>query len=182
MSSPTSSATTRVVSAGLAAVVAVSAYNAALAFPDGAPWGAADPNAAENCATCHFDGEPVRNSKALSIEGLPERLSPDTLYELILRFENPDGAVAGFQILAWAGGQTAGTFASRAEHTEAVGAAIRSTAAVGNDGTVSWTVKWRTPHTVELPAVIHAAVLAANDDQSPLGDEVHFRSYEYPEP
>jgi len=168
----------RIVPGVLAVVVTALGYQAARAFPDGAPWGAADPDAAENCATCHFDGETVRNSQALAVEGLPENLSPGTLYELVVTFQNPGGVAAGFQMIAWAGNHSAGTFASRATHTETVGTAIRSIAPTKKAGPVSWPVQWRTPPTIDTTVSIHVAAAAANDDQSPLGDRIHFRGYE----
>jgi len=176
----TNNTAVRIVLGVLAAVVAASGHQAARAFPDGAPWGAADPDAAENCATCHFDGETVRNSKALAVRGLPENLSSDTLYDLVVTFENPGGVAAGFQMIAWTENQSAGTFASQAADTETAGTAIRSTTVTKKDGAVSWAVQWRTPTTIDTTVNIYVAASAANDDQSPLGDSIHFRSYEYP--
>ena len=170
----------RIVLGVLAAVVVASGQRAARAFPDGAPWGSADPNAAENCATCHFDGETVRNSKALAVRGLPEKLLSGTLYDLVVTFENPGGVAAGFQMIAWAENQSAGTFVSQAADTETAGTAIRSTAPTKTIGSVSWAVQWRTSTTIDTTVNIYVAASAANDDQSPLGDSIHFRSYKYP--
>ena len=44
----------------------------ARAFPDGAPWGAANPAAEQDCAACHFDNEPLLASDGLVIHGLPD--------------------------------------------------------------------------------------------------------------
>jgi hypothetical protein len=154
-------------------------YQSARAFPDGAPWGAANPNAAENCGTCHFDNDAVHESALLVIDGLPDELSADTLYELVVRFDNAGAVAAGFQMIVSAQSQLVGNFSSPLENTESAGAAIRSTAPIVNNGSVSWPVQWRTPTTVALPIEIYVAALAANGDQSPLGDTVHFQSYEF---
>ena len=172
----------RIAAGVFSAAVAALGYQAARAFPDGAPWGAADPDATENCGTCHFDGEPARDSKALAVSGLPENLSADTLYDLVVTFENPGGVAAGFQMIAWAGHSPAGQFTPQATDLETVGAAVRSTEPTRSDGPVSWAVRWRTPATIDSTVRIHVAATAANDDQSPLGDSIHFRSYEYPAP
>lgn len=163
----------------LATALMAVASQATRAFPDGAPWGAANPEATQNCAACHFDGEPTRNSASLVIDGLPEYLSPDTLYDLVVRFDNPGGLAAGFQMFAGAGNQPAGTFTSDAVDTETVGAAIRSTAPMVKQGPVSWAVRWHTPASIDAVLNIYVAASSANDDQSPFGDNIHFRSYLY---
>ena len=157
-------------------LVAAFSLNAARAFPDGAPWGAANPAAEQNCASCHFDADPVRDSESLFIIGLPLKPAPGAIYELKVIFEDPETVVAGFQLIAQAGNQQAGTFFSTESEVEFIGAAIRSTAPIRNDGSVSWTVEWRAP-TVIAPIVFYVAASAANDDESPFGDTIHFRFY-----
>ena len=165
---------------GLLASAFVSAgYQVACAYPEGAPWGAADPHAAENCNTCHFDNDPVHDSSALSIEGLPEKLTPDTIYDLVITFDNPDGVAAGFQLIAWAENEDAGSFAAKSENIEAAGSAMRSTAPTFEKGSVTWAVQWQTPAAMNATISIYLAATAANHDQSPLGDRVYFRSFSY---
>lgn len=154
-------------------------YQAAGAYPEGAPWGAADPNAEENCATCHFDNAAVHDSAALSIEGLPEKLAADKTYDLVITFENSNGVAAGFQLIALLENQDAGTFDSESENTETAGSAIRSTAPVVKENSVSWALQWHTPATIDSVVIFHLAATSANHDQSPLGDRVHFRSFNY---
>ena len=177
MSSLTSKRAYALKSRLLASVIVTLGYQAAFAFPEGAPWGAANPNAAENCTTCHFDNEAVQDSSSLSIKGLPEELAPDTTYELVVTFDNPEGIAAGFQLIAWGDDPNTGTFESEADNTEAVGATIRSTSPIVKTGSVSWTLTWHTPATMDKSVTIYVAATAANHDQSPLGDRVHFRSY-----
>jgi hypothetical protein len=161
-------------------LIAIAAFtlNAARAFPDGAPWGAANPAAEQNCATCHFDADPVRDSAALVISGLPLNLAPGAIYKLKISLEDPDTVTAGFQLIAQAANHEAGTFFSTEAEVEFIGAVIRSTAPLRSDAGVSWEVEWRAPIAVVSPVVFHVAASAANDDGSPFGDKIHFRSYE----
>ena len=163
-------------------VVAIAAVmtlfcNATGAYPDGAPWGAANPAAEQNCASCHFDDKPVHESRVLKIKGLPGRPEPGELYKLEIIFEDPDTVIAGFQLIAQAADSHAGTFISSDAEVEAIGAAIRSTVPISNDERVAWAVGWRAPEVIVLPILFHVAASAANDDASPFGDTVHFRSY-----
>jgi hypothetical protein len=170
----------RVLAAVIIIAVAAFSWNAATAFPDGAPWGAANPAAEQNCATCHFGDEPVRDSAALVIDGLPAQPAPGEIYELEIIFDDPDMAIAGFQLIAQIVEQQAGTFVSSAEDVEFIGSAIRSTTPVSNDDGVAWSFEWHAPVEIESPIVFHVAATAANDDGSPFGDIVHFRSYRLP--
>ena len=163
----------------MASVIATIGHQAAFAYPEGAPWGAANPNAEENCATCHFDSEAVHDSTALTVEGLPAELSPDKSYELSVIFENPDGAAAGFQLIAWSDNSDAGVFESESDNVEVFGSAMRSTSPVVEEGLVSWLIRWHTPANITKSMTIYVAATAANHDQSPLGDQVHFRSYQF---
>ena len=170
----------RVYVALVAFAVAAFTLNAARAFPDGAPWGAANPAAEQHCASCHFDADPVRESAALVIDGLPIKPKPGATYELKIVFEDPDIVIAGFQLIAHAGEVQAGTFASSDANIEFIGAAIRSTAPVKGDESISWAVEWHAPGEVMLPVVFYVAASAANDDGSPFGDTIHYRSYRLP--
>jgi len=161
----------------LAGVSLVPGYQVARAYPEGAPWGAAEPNAVENCATCHFDKDAVHDSSALTISGPPKKLAPNTTYKLVVTFVNPGGVAAGFQMIAWAENQDAGFFSSESANIETLGSKIRSIAPTIKDGPVSWPVQWHTPPTKNTAIRIYLAAIAANHDQSPLGDRVYFRSY-----
>lgn len=162
----------------LLATAAAFAVNVARAYPDGAPWGAANPAAEQHCAICHFGADAVHDSAALRIDGLPSKPVPGSCYELKISFDDPAIVIAGFQLLARAREQDAGTFSSDASETEFVGSAIRSTAAVINNNGVYWEIKWRAPERIMLPIVFHVAASAANDDGSPFGDTIHYKSYE----
>jgi hypothetical protein len=148
----------------------------ALAYPEGAPWGAANPAAAENCASCHFDYDAVLDSPGLTIRGLPGTATPGETYTLVIRCELPGAVTAGFQLVA-IGGDDAGVFSTDSEHVELAGAAIRSTMPATVDGAIEWLVQWTAPER-EAPVRIFLAVMATNDDGSPFGDTAHFRTFD----
>ncbi|MGI9203796.1 MAG: choice-of-anchor V domain-containing protein [Woeseiaceae bacterium] len=162
---------------GLAFAASAFFMDAARAFPDGAPWGAANPSAEQNCATCHFDDDPVHDSDVLIIDGLPGHLEGGATYDLKINFEDPGAMIAGFQLIAQAVDQHAGTLVSSAADVEFVGATIRSTQPLTGEETISWPVTWRAPATIMSPIVFYVAATAANDDGSPFGDKIHYRTY-----
>jgi hypothetical protein len=147
------------------------------AFPDGAPWGAANALAAENCSTCHSDRSAVSNSPDLTLSGLPDNLKPGETYELTVAFKSKF-RTAGFQILAGTTEQPAGTFVASAPGTEAVGASARSVLPLRQDDGVAWGLRWQAPVNIKRSVVFYIAACAANEDASPLGDTIHFRVYE----
>lgn len=157
----------------LAAVCAALATSVAVALPDGAPWGSANPQASEHCGSCHFGYDAETDSAALRISGIPALATPGKTYELEIGFSDPAAVVAGFQLLA-----TAGEFAATAEHIEYLGAAVRSTRSFGGDGAFSWTVSWTAPESPGAQITIYVAAVGGNDDLSPFGDRAYFRSFE----
>lgn len=159
--------------AGAAALAA----DAVFAYPEGAPWGAANPDASESCGSCHYDYTPQPDSSALSIAGLPRSVAPGQEYEFIVRFADDAAIVSGFQLLASAGDADAGVFRADSDAIEAIGAASRSTKPLKSDGCVSWRLSWRAPEAIDEPIVLYLAASAANDDQSPFGDTIHYRSF-----
>lgn len=140
------------------------------AYPEGAPWGAAHPDAEEACADCHYDYEPELESKALSLEGLPARAVPGRRYALELRFDAPDAAVSGFQLLT-----TAGRLESAAADIETRADASRSVAARRSEDGFTWALVWVAPEIEGTTVTLFVAASSANDDQSPFGDRIHYR-------
>jgi len=166
-------------SAGAAALAALAlgvAATAAFAYPEGAPWGAANPAADESCGYCHFGYEPVPDSAALAIEGLPETARPGERYSLVVRFTDDEAAVSGFQLLASAGHGDAGRFGTDTPGIETVGAASRSTTTRTPDEGFEWPLWWRAPATGG-DIILYLAASSANDDQSPFGDRIHYRRF-----
>ena len=159
------------------AIAAVAACPRAGAHPEGAPWGAANPDASESCSACHYDYEPEQDSAALSIEGLPDTVVAGAEYDLVVRLSGVEARISGFQLFASATDEGAGTFRSDDEEIEAIGAASRSTKpAVYLDG-VAWALTWQAPEQGADVIMMYVAASASNDDNSPFGDAIHYRSY-----
>ena len=171
----------RFIIAVVTTVIAALSWNAATAFPDGAPWGSANPAAEQNCASCHFDADPVFDSPFLKIDGLPETPEAGKTYDLHISFSDPDIIVAGYQLFAQMADAEAGVLRSIDDNAEFIGSAIRSTAPIAATGGASWSIEWRVPAQIDLPILFYIAATAANDDGSPFGDTIHFRSYELAE-
>ncbi len=157
----------------LAASVTLAA--SALAYPDGAPWGSADPSAATTCAGCHNDFAPVRDSDALNIVGLPPTLIAGQTYALDVNFVQTDAARSGFQLLVVP--VTHGSVTSESDDTDTSSNGARSIAvkAPGANGRFSWPVTLTATTAGELRLLVAAS--QANNDQSSLGDQIHYREY-----
>lgn len=175
MSTPTGSTA----AAGLLALALLAAApRPAAAYPEGAPWGAANPGAGESCADCHYDYDAVYESDAIVLENFPSTAAAGADYEFILRFLDDTAASSGFQIVVSAEGADAGHFHSADSGVETAANAIRSTRPQkGQDG-ICWSVNWQAPRlddTSRADVVFYLAVSSANDDQSPFGDTIHYR-------
>lgn len=151
--------------------VSVLAATPAFALPNGAPWGSANPKVQPNCSSCHFDGEAVTESGAIVLSGLPDHAVGGEVYELTLKFKMPVEGATGFLISA-----NDGAFSAQRPDLEFRGSEIRSISpSAGSDA--QWTFTWAAPASWEKPVVFEIGVNAANDDASPFGDEIHFRTY-----
>ena len=156
-----------------ALIVAVSAPVAA--HPSGAPWGTSDPTEPEHCATCHFDGGPVYSSPALTIDGLPETVTPARIYDLTLTFAADAGLSNGFLLYASKANDPAGAFSGEGDGLETMGSSVRSIAPRTGDDAI-WEFQWRAPDEIESPVFFWIAANAGNDDQSPFGDAIHYKT------
>lgn len=153
------------------------------AFPEGAPWGAADPAAAEHCASCHWERAPRHASPQLRLAGFPSHIEPGKTYALTLTLLDPAMKTSGFQLLVSADGQPAGQFLEESAATEVAmdGMQLRSERPQSAlAGRVRWRLRWRAPARLNSRPVFIAAASAANDDGSPFGDTIHYRSFEAP--
>ena len=144
--------------------------------PFGPTTASSDPGATETCASCHYDYDPVMESAAITIEGLPDKIAAGSTYQLILRFAPPEARTSGFQVTTSTDGD-AGSFVSGPADVEVTSTAVRSTAPRALESGVSWTVEWRAPAAVDTPIAFHVAASASNDDGSPFGDTIHYRSF-----
>ncbi|WP_150000837.1 choice-of-anchor V domain-containing protein [Iodidimonas gelatinilytica] len=161
--------------AAFALCVACGAASAALAFPDGAPWGM-DP--AEGCNQCHFDGDMVVPSAALAVDGLPERPLPGHRYRLHIGFEAPDAALRGMAVqMFYEYGAPAGELKAVTSAVEAQGSMGRSRETAAQ----SWEFEWTAPQDMGQKDADRRAIMvhlwgnAANGDGSPFGDQIHHR-------
>lgn len=151
------------------------------ALPGGAPWEAA---VGEGCVQCHFDAPAIEDSPAVTIEGLPQRIEPGTVYPLVVRLDDAMMRNAGFLLSAWQQGKPAGAFTAADERTSTQAAQARSTAAgaaVPATGRVEWQLEWTAPRTSTAAAVrFELWANSGNDDASPLGDQTHRRAWQVP--
>lgn len=154
-------------------VTAALSMSAAFAFPEGAPWGAANPDADEHCGSCHFGYDATLDSTSIFLNGLPDVVVPGKTYELRVTFADDEAAIAGFQSLA-----TGGEFSADDEDIEYLGAAIRSTNPSPADTGFQWTLSWTAPEAPDARVIIYVAVVGGNDDLSPFGDRAFFRAFE----
>ena len=167
----------------LGLLAASSAATLALAYPEGAPWGAADSSASEHCSSCHWERDAVPQSEAIVLQGLPATLPAGEQYSLQLSLEGTTFEVSGFQVIALMERGTAGTFTAGDDDAETSvhGTAIRSTAGrPSEEGSVKWRFDWRAPIGKLESITFLIAASAANNDQSPFGDQIHYREITVP--
>ncbi|MCA8888671.1 MAG: hypothetical protein KDA46_07585 [Parvularculaceae bacterium] len=151
--------------------------HAALAHPTGAPWGSARPDAAENCASCHFDGDAVTASPAIALAGLPDACAAGNVFELELSLAAPDGG-AGGEIAGFLLAATRGAFLSDTdEGVEANLNEVRSVRPRRAGESFVWPIRWLAAGDDIEGAIFHVAMNAGNDDDSPFGDVIHFREF-----
>ena len=167
----------------IAAAAALSmAAGEGLAHPDGAPWGAADPSAAEPCASCHFDGEPGRQTGRAVVAGeIPKAYVAGMTYTFVVTVRAPKAAKIGFLLEARLrdGADGGGGFISYEEGIETKGAEIRSTTprAAEANGFASWALRWMAPEDAAAPVEFFLAANVSNDDQSPFGDRIEYLTF-----
>ncbi len=154
----------------------------AAAYPDGAPWGAADPASPQSCASCHFDGDVVPGSNAISLFFGLNEITPGEPLDIHLQFKNPENKKVGFQIIAMVG-----TFNSASEDVEVHGRLARSIVSrdngswaeeVGTDivtNATTWRLQWVVPDNPGQKVNFWIAMNESNDDQSAFGDRIHFK-------
>ncbi len=161
----------------LIGLIFVAAFNVSTAHanPDGAPWGAADPNAAMNCASCHYDQEPVLNSAAITLAGISDQYTPGSVYIIAISFSRMDTGPSGLLVTA-----TGGELYAGGGFLVANGNEIRSIRQKKAEGETKWHMRWQAPDVSEDKVTFYIAVNESNDDQSPFGDVIHFKAVTIP--
>jgi len=164
------------------------------ASPDGPPPRHTGGFGEPTCEACHSGGaEPGTPAGAAQIIGLPETFEPGRPYEITIAVRRPALERAGFQLaVRFASGEPLAALqagALKSLDTTRVALDRDSTMArtvvyarhtrlgtvAGRPGEARWMVRWTAP--AERQAVVfHAAVVAANDDNSSFGDEVCARA------
>ncbi len=152
------------------------------AYPDGAPWGSADSASPQSCASCHFDGDAVPDSDAISMVFGSDVITLGEQVDIQLQFKNPENKKVGFQIIAMMG-----VIETDDEDVEVNGGSARSVQSrdnlswanvvntdVNTDTTV-WNLHWVTPENPLEEIVFWIAVNESNNDQSAFGDRIHFK-------
>ena len=159
--------------AGLIALSVVVAPAPLSAFPDGAPWGSADPKGVQSCASCHYAAEAVLDSKSVVATGLPDEIETGKTYSLTLALSQLDHETAGFLVAA-----SHGEFLKTdSENIEVLQSMARSTTPKPSGEEGGWEVNWMAPLDLQPGDTVtfDIAINASNDDASPFGDVVHYR-------
>jgi len=119
----------------------------------------------------------------IALQGLPAALTAGEQYNLQLTLAGTAFEVSGFQVIALMEHGTAGAFVPSDDDAETSvhGTAIRSTTVrVNEDGSARWQFDWRAPIGKLERITFLIAASAANNDQSPFGDQIHYREITVP--
>ena len=166
-------------------VLAASAH----ANSDGPPWGSADPNAAQNCNSCHFDNDAVMGSDAIELElnagSVRSRIDSagDGAVMLNIQFTNPVNQMAGFQIIASEGAFKKTSADVETNKVQARSSAPKNAGHSRNDeenrlNATLWNVLWVPDLSSENNFInFLVAINASNDDASAFGDEIHYKAF-----
>ena len=147
----------------------------AFAYPDGAPWGSADPNAVQNCSSCHFDGEVFFESEAIRLFVSPIACEERSVLPMRLTLVSQHASVAGFAMRT-----SAGEFFNNEQHgLESAPQELRSTTPVKlKDAEIGWPLLLLVKDQGVERVTLDVAINAANNDGSPFSDEIHYRTFE----
>jgi hypothetical protein len=153
------------------------------AFPDGPPARVTGGFGEDTCAACHFTFDDHPPAGRLDVAGFPDCYVGGEGYDLVVRLEDPDMAVAGFQLAVRAAAD-----ATQAGELAAGNDGQRVTVQVDRDvafaqhtldgatptapGKARWHVRWTAPPG-HRPVALHAAALAGDGDRSQEGDRTY---------
>ena len=153
----------------------------ALHFRDGPPARVTGGFGEDSCAACHFGSAPNDAAGKLTLEGLPERLTPGATYALEVALTRPGLATGGFQLaIRNAADRTqAGRIAVPAQEEERVAILeergvqsaqhrLAKVPAAGADS-LRWKLSWTAPEQAG-PVTVHVAAVAGDGDESQAGD------------
>lgn len=143
----------------------------------------------ETCRSCHFDYDLNPDGGALTVSGIPERLSAGETVDIKIAVERDKLGAAGFQLSArYKDGSQAGEFdierSDRIMFSESVPDSVQyvqhtnkgTKPSEGN--TSSWNVKWKAPDSAEGIIIFNIAANAANGDMSEFEDFIYTEELE----
>ncbi|HEY7739502.1 MAG TPA: choice-of-anchor V domain-containing protein, partial [Steroidobacteraceae bacterium] len=170
--------------AAFAALLLTAPALLALHFRDGPPARVTGGFGEDSCAACHFGNELNESRGQLMLGGFPGIYQPGARYELELALARPRMAAAGFQLAIRSdpGSTQAGML--RVPETDESHMDLRfergvqfaqhrlAESAPGADGMVRWKLTWTAPEAGGR-AVLHAAAVAGDGDESQAGDYVY---------
>jgi hypothetical protein len=133
------------------------------------------------CQACHFDADVNDGPGTLQVDGLPERVRPDTTYRIVVRLTQPGMQRAGFMLsIRTSDGAQAGALRSVDDRTAATVAgdvvyihhALPGTFVEGDAH--EWSVEWDTEGLSDgVEVVVNVVANAGNGDVSPFGDLIY---------
>ena len=156
----------------------------ALHFRDGPPARVTGGFGEDSCSACHFGNAPNDEAGKLTLEGLPERLTPGATYALEVALTRPGLAAGGFQLAIRNAGDhaQAGRIAVPAQEEERVAILEergvqfaqhrRAEAPAAGADSLRWKLSWTAPEQAG-PVTAHVAAVAGDGDESQAGDFVY---------
>lgn len=148
-------------------------------YEEGAPPGHTGGFGGPDCSLCHSDSRTNLPGGSLNVEGLPDRVSAGTGYDLAVVLSHPELRTGGFQLaFRSADGSPAGEVLSTSARTTVVTNAgqdylqhSKEGIRPDRNGIIRWAFRWIAAG-VTGPVQLHVAANAANDDVSALGDYI----------
>jgi len=164
-------------------LLTVTASAVVMAFPEGAPAQHTGGFGEVDCGQCHYAGD---DQGQLDIANWPETITPGQTYSFDLVLRDSTALVAGFQLsIRNQAGEQLGQFAAadgqQVQTAEGVAYLTHNQPqpSADEEGAVNnrWQITWRAPaaesdNDQDTAPVVHAVAVAANHDESPLGDTV----------
>jgi hypothetical protein len=156
-------------------VLASSLSAGVAAFPDAPPPGHTGGFGEPTCAICHR-GSLGGERPELDVTGFETPLVPGERRAIVLALSHPRLERAGFMLTVRSSdGAQAGCFEPSdgvlVDQALGIEYAHHSPAATWFDGEARWHLRWRAP-TAPREVVAHLVVIAADGDESPLGDTI----------
>jgi len=155
------------------------------AFKDGPPARTTGGFGEESCIGCHFGADENDGHGRIFLEGLPERYLPNERYSVVVHLTRHGMAAGGFQLAARRddGLTQAGSFEVPADEETRVGILRERGVEFAHhtwDGvdtvapdSAAWHLVWVAPEEAVGTVFFHGAGVAADDDDSQIGDHVY---------